>query len=81
MKSEPFSAKILTLIFKKLRYSGAGISFPQTPFPSRPALASTSAPFAGAPPLTFLILIPSVFLEVLSDFQSRYYFRDYHYYY
>jgi hypothetical protein len=39
MKSELFSKKIRTSISKKLRSGGAGIPFPQTPFPSRPALA------------------------------------------
>jgi hypothetical protein len=47
MKSELFSKKIQTLNFDNFRSGGAGIPFPRTPFPSRPALASTSVRFAG----------------------------------
>jgi len=45
LKYEPFFGKIPPPTFEKLRSGGAGIPFPQTPFPSRPALAFAAAEF------------------------------------
>jgi len=66
MKSELFSAKIPTLISEILRSGGAGKKKGSGKRNSRPALAFTSARFAGAPPILFFTL-SKIFAIIVID--------------